>query len=115
MKKSLITVIIAAIAGFIIAYFVTNLFYPSIESVQIKTINNEVTSSIDMPSDDVFNFRSINPTVEVYVGQCKEYNENGDCIDSVTATDDSDESSTGEESTSPEESGIEESGSGNSD
>lgn len=84
MKKDLFVVVIAAIAGFLIAYFVTNMLYPTIESFSFKTLDTVVTSSVTEPSDDIFNFRSINPTVEVYVGQCAQYNANGDCIESYT-------------------------------
>lgn len=107
MKKDLVTVIIAAVTGFIIAYITTNLLYPTIEAVQVKTLGETVDSSIIMPSEDVFNFRSINPTVEVYVGQCKEYNANGDCID--TQTEASEEGNQEDQSTES----VEESGDGN--
>lgn len=110
MKKDIVTVCIAAIIGFVVAYFLTNLVYPTIDAVQVRTLGETVTSSIVMPSEDVFNFRSINPTVEVYVGQCKEYNANGDCIDSVTEPEEP-EDEVPDENTEPDE----ESGDGNSD
>lgn len=111
MKKDLVTVIIAAIIGFIGAYFVTNLLYPAPENVQVRTIDDTVDSSIAMPSEDIFNFRSINPTVEVYVGQCKEYNSNGDCIDGTSgeAKDEDEENAEGESTSEA----TEESGDGN--
>lgn len=90
MKKDLTTAVIASIAGFIIAYFVTNLIYPVSDSFSIKTIGASVDASIATPSEDIFNFRSINPTVEVYVGQCKEYNANGDCVDGTSGNEEED-------------------------
>ena len=108
MKKDLVTVIIAAVVGFVAAYFMVNLFYPALEQVQIKTLGETVDSSVAMPSEDVFNFRSINPTVEVYVGQCKEYNANGDCIDSSAEAEEEND----EENENPEESQVEESDGG---
>lgn len=118
MKKDLVTVVIAALIGFIAAYFVTNLFYPAIEAVQVRTLGETVTSSIAMPSEDIFNFRSINPTVEVYVGQCKEYNENGDCVDSAadSAEDNGDEATDeNQDGSESDTESFEESGNGYSD
>ena len=46
-----------------------------------KTLENTVDSSLSEPNEEIFNFRAVNPTVEVYVGQCLEYNEKGECID----------------------------------
>lgn len=109
MKKDLATVVIAAIIGFIGAYFVTNLIYPAMDSVQVRTIDETIDSSVAMPSEDIFNFRAINPTVEVYVGQCKEYNSVGDCIDTGSSSED-EEGKEGEENSEPSE----ESGNGDS-
>ena len=81
MKTDLVTSIIAAIAGVVIAYFVTNFFTPELQDVTFKTLNESFSASLTDPNDEIFNFRAVNPTVEVYVGQCLEYNEQGECID----------------------------------
>lgn len=81
MKTDLATSVVAAIAGIVIAYFVTNIFTPGLADVSFKTLNDSVNASLSEPDDEIFNFRAVNPTVEVYVGQCQEYNENGECID----------------------------------
>ena len=81
MKTDLATSIIAAIAGIIVAYFAVNILMPGLEDVSFKTISSSVSSSLTEPSAEIFNFRAVNPTVEVYVGSCTEYNENGECID----------------------------------
>ena len=81
MKTDLATSVIAAIFGVVAAYFVCGLFLPSIDDVTIKTINSTANYTLTQPNPEVFNFRAINPTVEVYVGQCAEYNEYGDCVE----------------------------------
>ena len=72
MKTDLATAIIAAIAGTVIAYFVTNLFIGPIEDVSYKTVQSTVSADVSDPDPEVFNYKAINPTVEVYVGECDE-------------------------------------------
>ena len=93
MKTDLATTVIAAIAGIVIAYFVTNIIIPGLEDVSFKNLSESVSTSLTDPDVDIFNFRAINPTVEVYVGQCTEYNEKGECIDGnyQTSEDETDE------------------------
>ena len=82
MKTDLLTSIIAAIAGVLIAYFVTNLFIGPIESVTYTTVDSStVNADLADPDPEVFNYRALNPTVEVYVGECDEYNEFGECVE----------------------------------
>ncbi len=80
MKRDLILVAIAGVAGFLASYFVTNLLYHGIDTFSFKKLDAEVGTSVDAPNPEVFNFRSVNPTVEVYVGKCTEYDENGECV-----------------------------------
>lgn len=81
MKTDLFTSVIAAIAGVLIVYFVTNLFIGPIEDVTYKTVDTTVNASLSDPDPEVFNYRALNPTVEVYVGECDEYDEFGECIE----------------------------------
>ena len=81
MKTDLFTSIAAAIAGVLIAFFVTNLFIGPIEDVTYTTVDAKVNASLATPDPEVFNYRALNPTVEVYVGECDEYNEYGECVE----------------------------------
>ena len=84
MKTDLATSIVAAIAGVLIAYFVCNIFVGPIDDVEIKTVDSSFSTSIADPNPEVFNYRAINPTVEVYVGDsgdCTQFDDNGECID----------------------------------
>ncbi len=67
-KVELATTIAAAIAGVVIAYFVTGLFIGEIESVSVKTVETEVTADLAEPDQNIFNYKSLNPTVEIYIG-----------------------------------------------
>lgn len=81
MKKDLISSIGLAIIGAVIAFFVCNLLIPPIEDFSFKTIDSSVNTNIVEPSPEVFNYKAINPTVEVYVGDCTELNDYGECIE----------------------------------
>lgn len=84
MKNELFTAIFAAIAGVLIAFFVTNIFIGDIEDASVKTIDGTVSTDLIEPDPEVFNYKALNPTVEVYVGNCTQYNNNGQCIDQLT-------------------------------
>lgn len=114
MKSDLATSIGVAIIGVVAAYFVCNIFIGDIEPVKVKTVDASVSATLANPDPEVFNYRALNPTVEVYVGECTEYNESGECLDGTIiennydeqdfntpdgATDDTPENSTTEEST----------------
>ena len=81
MKTDLFTSIVAAIAGVLIAYFVTNMFIGPIEEVTYPTVDSAVNASLADPNPEVFNYRALNPTVEVYVGECEVFNEFGECVE----------------------------------
>ena len=83
MNKDLATAIGTAVIGVILSYFVCNLFIPPIEDVTYKTVDTKVNSSVAEPNPEIFNYKALNPTVEVFVGTCDEYGENGECIDSA--------------------------------
>ena len=69
--KDLATTIGVAIAGVLIAYFVSGMFIDSTpQSYSVKTVDSSVNTGIDEPSPEIFNYKSLNPTVEVYVGDC---------------------------------------------
>lgn len=91
MKFDLFTSAIVAIIGVAIAFIVTNIFLPEIEGVSFKILSATPSTTLTEPSDEIFNYRAINPTVEVYVGQCEEYNASGECVSTITSLTESDE------------------------
>ena len=81
VKTDLLTSIVAAIAGVLIAFFVTNIFIGPIEDVSYKKIGSNIDTNLIDPDPEIFNYKALNPTVEVYVGECMEYNQYGECIE----------------------------------
>ena len=69
MKTDLVSSIGIAIVGVLIAYFVCNLFIGPIEDYTVNSVSTKVDASLDSPSPEVFNYKALNPTVEVYVGE----------------------------------------------
>ena len=85
MKQDLVTSIFAAVVGALVAYFVCGMFLPSFDdmSVTIPKLAAEESFSLSEPDAEIFNYRSVNPTVEVWVGGCKNLGNNGVCNDDV--------------------------------
>ena len=84
MRSELVTTIIAAVFGVFIAFFICNIFVGEIKPVSVKVIDSNVSTNLTDPNPEIFNYTALNPTVEVYVGSCAEYNDAGECIDQVT-------------------------------
>ena len=84
IKTDLATSIVAAIVGVLLSYFICNLLVSPIEDVSFKTIDSSVSTELTDPNPEVFNYKALNPTVEVYVGDCAEYNDNKECVEEVT-------------------------------
>ena len=87
MKTDLASSIGVAIAGVVIAYLLCNLIVigpiqESQENATVKTIDSSISIDLAEPNAEIFNYKALNPTVEVYVGNCEEYDEaTGECID----------------------------------
>ena len=88
MKTDIATAVGTAILGAVIAFIVCNLFIGPIEDVTIKTVDANISADVIDPSPDVFNYRALNPTVEVYVGNCDQVDSNGECINQGTESGD---------------------------
>lgn len=81
MKKDLSSAIGLAIVGAVIGYFACNLLLPEPEGISFKELQSGTSYTLTDPNVEVFNYRALNPTVEVYVGDCEMYNDMGECID----------------------------------
>lgn len=68
MKTDLASSIGVAIVGVLIAYFVCNMFIGPIEDFNVKEVSNKVDTTLVEPSPEIFNYKALNPTIEVYVG-----------------------------------------------
>ena len=100
MKLDLFTAIGVAIGGVIISFFVTNLLVPQLKDFEFMAIDKSANSAaasndynyadLNQPNNEIFNYDALNPTVEVYVGECEEYDANGNCVDSADNNNDYD-------------------------
>lgn len=80
MKQSdIFTLILIAGIGTIAAFFVcqTIMGDPNKAVVSFKTVKEVVSNGLVAPDPEVFNSTAINPTVEVYVGECEDRDKNG--------------------------------------
>lgn len=79
MKQSdIFTIVIIALVGTLAAFFGVSSFLgdPDKASAEIVTVQ-DVSASLTEPDSELFNSYAINPTVEVYVGNCEDVDHNG--------------------------------------
>lgn len=79
MKQSdIFSIIIIASVGTLVSYFVVNsiLGNPDLQYADIRTID-EISPDLVEPDSELFNPDAINPTVEVFVGECQDVDGNG--------------------------------------
>lgn len=80
MKQSdVFTLILIAGIGTLAAFFVCRSIMgdPNEATIKYKTVNRVISSQLVDPDPEVFNSTAINPTVEVYVGDCEDIDQNG--------------------------------------
>lgn len=100
MKFDLFSSIGVAIVGITIGFLVVNFLVPSLKDYSFKAIDTSANgkaadngfnyADYDEPNNEVFNYDALNPTVEVYIGQCDEYDANGACRTTTTIESDVD-------------------------
>lgn len=80
MKQSdIVTLILIAGIGTLAAFFACNAILgdPNEVKVEFKTVSRVIDSEVKMPDPEIFNSGAINPTIEVYVGDCEDIDQNG--------------------------------------
>lgn len=80
MKQSdIITLILIASIGTVAAFFVCNAIMgdPDKASTKFKSISTVISKDLVDPDPEIFNSVAVNPTVEVYVGDCEDIDHNG--------------------------------------
>ena len=80
MKQSdIFTLILIAGIGTLAAFFLCNAIMgdPDLAIAEFKTLNSVIDNKLAAPDPEVFNGNAINPTVEVYVGNCEDIDQNG--------------------------------------
>ena len=79
MKQSdIFTILVVATVGVVVSSFLVNMLLgdPNTKSVTFKTIE-VIEATLASPDPEVFNSEAINPTIEVYVGDCVDQDQNG--------------------------------------
>lgn len=80
MKQSdIFTIILVAGIGVIGSFFICNALMgsPKDAKVEFVALKKPITSELMTPDPEVFNSSAINPTIEVYVGDCEDLDQNG--------------------------------------
>lgn len=80
MKQSdIFTLILIAGIGTLAAFLVCNAIMgnPDEAVTKFQALNGVISNKLVAPNPEVFNVGAINPTVEVYVGNCEDIDQNG--------------------------------------
>lgn len=80
MKRSdIYSLILVAGIGTLAAFFACNAILgdPSEAKVEFKSVSNVFSNELANPEKEVFNSTALNPTIEVYVGDCEDIDQNG--------------------------------------
>lgn len=100
MKTDLVTAIGVAVLGVLVAYFGLSALFSSdggyeytFRSIDASSISNE----LEEPNPEIFNYKALNPTVEVYVGNCTNYNDAGECVENQSEEEQPDQPNNGDE------------------
>lgn len=77
-NDDIVAVVFVSIVGAVAAFFAVNSFLGDLNEKSV-TFNTpmEVTTDLAEPDPEIFNLEAINPTVEVYVGNCKDDDHDG--------------------------------------
>lgn len=80
MKRSdIYSLILIAGIGTFAAFLACNAILgdPNEAKIEYKTVSKVLTNELAVPNEEVFNDTAINPTIEVYVGDCEDIDQNG--------------------------------------
>ncbi|MBP5512415.1 hypothetical protein J6X90_03445 [Candidatus Saccharibacteria bacterium] len=77
-QSDIFSIIIIASVGTMASYFAVNALLPNpdLAHAEIKTID-PISIELAEPDPEIFNPTAINPTVEVFVGECEDIDQNG--------------------------------------
>ena len=80
MKQSdIFTLILVAGIGSLGSFFLCNAILgdPDEASVEFTRLSQVISADLTEPDPEIFNSTAINPTIEVYVGDCEDIDQNG--------------------------------------
>ncbi len=78
-QTDVFSIIFVAGVGILASFFACRAIMgdPSDATTEFKELNSVISSDLVQPSAEIFNSQAINPTVEVYVGDCEDIDKNG--------------------------------------
>lgn len=77
-SDDLAIVVFLTVVGAAVAFVLANTFLGNLEDASVSFKRPmAITSTLEAPDPEVFNLEAINPTVEVYVGNCQDDDHNG--------------------------------------
>lgn len=80
MKQAdLFSIILVASVGTLAAFFICKALMGDPNSMQVKftKVRDVISSKLEDPNAEIFNSTAINPTIEVFVGDCEDIDKNG--------------------------------------
>lgn len=80
MKQSdIFSIIFVACVGTLAAFFICQAFMgkPEEAVVEYTALVDVISKDVVAPDSEIFNSTAINPTIEVYVGDCEDIDQNG--------------------------------------
>ena len=80
MKQSdIFSLILIAGIGTLAAFFICNAIMgdPDEAKTEFKKLSAVISKDLTAPDPEIFNAGAINPTIEVYVGNCEDIDQNG--------------------------------------
>lgn len=80
MKRSdIYSLVLIAGIGTLASFLACNAILgdPNEAKVEFTTVREVLTSELASPDEEIFNSTAINPTIEVYVGDCEDIDQNG--------------------------------------
>lgn len=80
MQKDLLLTVVTAFIGVAVAYAIFSGILGEPKPYTIKTVDSVVNTSVSDPDPEVFNYRALNPTVEVFI-DCASYDADGSCLE----------------------------------
>ena len=80
MQKDVLLAGVTAIIGVAVAYFVFSGLMGEPKPYTVKTVDSVVNTSVSDPDPEIFNYRALNPTVDVYI-DCASYDADGSCLE----------------------------------
>ncbi len=77
-KDDIFAVAVVGTIGAVAAFFAVNSLLGDLSSKSVTfNLPTTITTSLAEPDPEIFNLEAINPTVEVYVGNCRDDDHNG--------------------------------------